>query len=315
MTALDPATESAGPKLVYVALGEGTTRRETLDDPDRRFLSYFTNHLEPLGTVLTSLVSGVDTAALVDLFRTEIGSPQIKLWAIDAGKALESAPSGGRAATRFVFEQLRPVMDRVTRKMADEMLAGIAGPEALYAKVTGLQAGEIGLPAYEDPRIRNFVERVVLAGSGALVVNNTFAEWAAVSALRRVEPDLLMVRFARRRRFVPLRQLDPFQVPRSPWEDLPAEDPGESLQDADVLAYYVWLETRKNPRLRDRTHFLIHLEGSRAALFFGPGVRAGARCDEAARPEDFTSTVAHLAGKDPTRYGGKVIEDVLATRG
>jgi hypothetical protein len=303
LSALDEPAAPGTPKLVYVALGEGTGPAQTLGDAERRFLPYFTNHLEPAGALLTSLSGGIDADLLLELFR---GSPPIKLWAIDAGNALRP-----RAATFFGFEQLRPVMDRVTRKMAGEMLAGVSGPEALYAKVTGFKALDLGLPAFEDARIHRFAERVVLEGSGALLINNSFAEWAALSALRRVEPDLLLVRFAQRRRFVPLRQLDPFQAPGAPGADLAAEDAGESLEDADVLAYYVWLETRKNARYRDRTHFLFHLEGSGAALLAGPGVRKGARVDAPVRPEDLASTLAHLIRNEPSRFGGNVIDGAL----
>ena len=307
--------EAAGPKFVFVTLGEGTSRAQTLDDPDHRFVSYFWNHLEPLGTLFTSLATepaGAAGAPLVSLFRSALGRPQIKVWAIETGKSLKPAGDPATGATWFSFEQLRPVLDRVTRKMADTMLAGVSGPEALYSKITDFKIEELGLPTYQDSRIQKLIEQVILQGSGALVINNTFAEWTAVQALRRVEPDLLMVRFGQRRRFVPLRQLDPFQPARPGSEDLPAEDSGESLQDADVLTYYIWLETRKNPRYKDRTYFLIYLEGSRAALFIGPGIHAGKRISEPACFEDIVATTARLFGVDPARYGGTILHSALA---
>jgi hypothetical protein len=309
-------TDPSPTKLVFVTLGEGTDRSLTLDDPDKRCLPYFWNHIEPLGTLFTSFTTELSAAGgmpLVVLFRSELGSPQIKVWGIDTGASFKSVSDPVRGAIWFSFEQLRPVMDRVTRKIAATMVAGISGPEALYTTVTDFKIEELGLPRYEDARIRKFIEQVVLQGSGALVINNTFAEWAAVQALRRVEPDLLMVRFGLRRRFIPLRQLDPFQSDQPESGNLPAEDPAESLQDADILTYYIWLETRKNPRFRDRTYFLIHLEGSRAALLVGPGIKAGTRVSDPAGLVDIATTIAGLLGVDPTRIGGSIVGGALAT--
>ena len=206
---LAPLSEAAGtssPKLVAVILGEGTTRKQTLEDPDRRFLSYFWNHLRPLGTLFTNLEPGPgrkfagllsDSPAaeqgapsLFTLFRIFLGSPQIKVWAIETGTELKPPASDPASSpTWFSFEQLRPVMDRVTRKMAGEMLRGVSGPEALYQKVTDFKMEELGLPRYEDLRIQSFIRQVIVQGSGALVINNSFAEWAALHlALSYFEP-------------------------------------------------------------------------------------------------------------------------------
>jgi hypothetical protein len=313
LTAQAPSDDGRAPKLVFVMLGEGTAPGDTLEDPDRRFLSYFWHYLEPLGTLFTSVTMEAAAAPLVSLFRSTLNRPQIKVWAIETGSALAATADAAQGAIWFSFEHLRPVLDRVTRKLADTMMAGVSGPEALYAKISDFKMEELGLPRYDDPRIRKFVEQIILQGSGALVINNTFAEWTALQALRRVEPDLLMVRFGRRRRFVPLRQLDPFQAPLPESGDLPAEDPGESLQDADVLAYYIWLETRKHVRYRDRTHFLIYLEGTKAALLIGPGVKSGIRITDPVRLEDIASTLAGLMGVVPGRYRGKVLKQILTT--
>jgi hypothetical protein len=301
----------AGPKLVMAILGEGTGRAQTVEDSDQRYLSYFWNHLQPLGTLFARIDEeprhGFGCTELYKLFRQHLGMPQIKTWAIETGTELK--PDGpDHAPTWFSFEHLKPVMERVTRKMADEMLAGVRGPEALYAKLTDFKMDELGLPNYDDLRIRKFIEQVIVSGSGALVINNSFAEWTALQALRRVEPDLLVVRFGARRRFVPLRQLDPFG-PGS--QALEPEDAGESLQDADVLTYYVWLETRKNPIYRDSTYFLIYLEGSRAGLLLGPAIRKDHTIHESVTSQDLVATLARLVGVSSEGFGGRVLHQAL----
>jgi hypothetical protein len=302
---------SSRPKLVMAILGEGTGRAQTVEDSDQRYLSYFWNHLQPLGTLFARIDGEPGDrfacAPLFTLFRKHLGMPQIRTWAIETGTELKPG-NADHAPTWFSFEHLKPVMERVTRKMADEMLAGVTGPEALYAKLTDFKMDELGLPDYDDLRIRKFIEQVIVSGSGALVINNSFAEWTALQALRRVEPDLLVVRFGARRRFVPLRQLDPFG-PGS--QGLEPEDAGESLQDADVLTYYVWLETRKNPRYRDSTYFLIYLEGSRAGLLLGPAIRKDHTIRESVTSQDLVATLARLVGVSSEGFGGRVLHQAL----
>jgi hypothetical protein len=311
LTAGFESQRSSGPKLVVAVLGEGTGRAQTVEDSDQRYLSYFWNHLQPLGTLFARIEQEprdqFGWAALFKLFRQDLGMPQIKTWAIETGTELKPG-SADHAPTWFSFEHLKPVMERVTRKMADEMLAGVTGPEALYAKLTDFKMDELGLPGYDDLRIGKFIEQVIVSGSGALVINNSFAEWTALQALRRVEPDLLVVRFGARRRFVPLRQLDPFG-PGS--QGLEPEDAGESLQDADVLTYYVWLETRKNPRYRDSTYFLIYLEGSGAGLLLGPAIRKDHTIREPVTSQDLVATLAQLVGVSSEGFGGRVLHQAL----
>ena len=198
LTAGFESQRSSRPKLVMAILGEGTGRAQTVEDSDQRYLSYFWNHLQPLGTLFARIDGEPGDrfacAPLFTLFRKHLGMPQIRTWAIETGTELKPG-NADHAPTWFSFEHLKPVMERVTRKMADEMLAGVTGPEALYAKMTDFKMDELGLPDYDDPRIRKFIEQVIVSGSGALVINNSFAEWTALQALRRVEPDLLVVRF------------------------------------------------------------------------------------------------------------------------
>src|SRR5262245_32948999 len=179
LTAGFESRRSSGPKLVVAVLGEGTGRAQTIEDSDQRYLSYFWNHLQPLGTLLARFDEEprpqLGCSALFKLFRQHLGMPQIKTWAIETGTELKPGDAE-HAPTWFSFEHLKPVMERVTRKMADEMLAGVTGPEALYAKLTDFKMDELGLPEYDDLRIRKFIEQGIVSGRGALVINNSCAE-------------------------------------------------------------------------------------------------------------------------------------------
>ena len=63
--------------------------------------------------------------------------------------------------------------------------------------------------------VQAFVRDVFLTGNGTLFVNNTFVEWAAVQALRRAQPRLLVARYGVRDKMKPFSSLLLFSQPRA----------------------------------------------------------------------------------------------------
>ncbi len=90
-----------------------------------------------------------------------------------------------------------------------------------------------------------FQVKLLTEGSGTQIFSTTFAQWAAREALRRAQPLTLLVRFAPRQRQKPMNEM------LSAGADSRVElDPMGSLVDADMGAYYNWLNQQRLTRSR-----------------------------------------------------------------
>ncbi len=108
-----------------------------------------------------------------------------------------------------------------------------------------------------NPRVREFVRGIMLSGNGSLVFNNSFVQWGATEAMRRVQPQVLVAAFGIRPRLKPFSGSVLFEDQRraNPVED--AEDPAGSLVDALKLAEYVYLAEGRTPAYQERTLTLL----------------------------------------------------------
>jgi hypothetical protein len=136
----------------------------------------------------------------------------------------------------------------------------------------------IGSPARPTPTGLSFVRDLFLTGNGTLFVNNTFVEWAAVQAIRRAEPRLLVARYGVRDKMKPFSSLLLFSQPRASDQIPEIEDPVGSFIDVEQLSHYVWLNAEKSPAYRQRTLHLLLAEGIDEML----AIRSGADASPAA---------------------------------
>lgn len=262
--------------------------------------------LEALFTVVKqdNAPVGADLRAaptIFGMFRESRKASPLDTWIIEAGDTLhslceKSTPEDRRAdcATGLSYDRLRAYRERLTETIYTKVRAGIAGPLELAAYLKTLQMRpHEGLTLFADDLVMAFVRDVFLAGAGTLVINNTFVEWAAVQALKRAQPHLLVARFGVRDKMKPFSSLLLFSKPR-PTDQIPImQDPLGSFVDAELLAYYIWLNAEKGPPYRDRTLYLLLAEGVDEML----AVRSGAK--------------GSLSGSLPTA----TLPDVTATMG
>ena len=83
--------------------------------------------------------------------------------------------------------------------------------------------------------------KLLTEGSGTQIFSTSFVQWTAREALRRAQPLTLLVRFAPRQRQKPMNQL------LSPSQGPVELDPLGSLLDADMGAYYNWINQQRLP--------------------------------------------------------------------
>ena len=227
-------------------------------------------------------------------------------WIVDAGEALhdlceESAAAGSARAVALSYARLRGYREELSRSLYRRVLAGVSSPQELadFARALDIRP----LAGTADEVVRAFVRDVFLGGNGTLLVSNTFVEWAAVQALKRAEPRLLVARFGVRDKMKPFSSLLLFSSPR-PTDQVPTlEDPLGSFVDVEQLAYYVWLNAEKSPAYRGKTLYLLLAEGVDEVLAIRPEAAAGEPFlpAEATLPEVAAAMAAWLSR--PTQSG------------
>jgi len=185
-------------------------------------------------------------------------------WYIDGGQALEHAAS----VTGVSYAALEPVRAALLEKMRSEIARPGMGPEMLRTVMAQLRPGDLGIAKSADPVLDRFQVRLLTEGSGTQIFSTSFTQWAAREALRRAQPASLLVRFGPRQRQKPMNEL------LSPAGEKPELDFVGSLVDADMGAYYNWLNQQRLPGA-DKAMFLVWFEDHSAALAISPTMPRG----------------------------------------
>ncbi len=279
---------------------------------------------------LTGLFGGRPGAAatLIDAAGTAEGATPLDAWIIESGEALHartesaSADDGGQApaatSTGLSYQRLRGYRDDLTRALYEKIQAGVESPQAFAAYARSLRiAPRPGALRHAPDVVQAFVRDLFLTGNGTLFVNNTFVEWAAVQAIRRAQPRLLVTRYGVRDRMKPFSSLLLFSQPRASDQIPDIEDPVGSFVDVEQLSHYVWLNAEKSPAYRQRTLHLLLAEGIDQMLAIRSGAIAGPAPPRPAAPSaaslaDVSATMAQWLGLPRPHPQGRPIETLLA---
>lgn len=184
-------------------------------------------------------------------------------WYIDGGQEADHDP----LLTCISYQDLEPARAALLRKMRAEIERPGMGPELLRTLLAQMRPADLGL-GKADAVLDRFQVKLLTEGSGTQVFSTTFTQWAAREALRRAQPLTLLVRFAPRQRQKPMNEL------LSASHDHAELDPVGSLIDADMSAYYNWLNQQRLPGA-EKSSFLVWFEGHNEALAIGPALPRG----------------------------------------
>ncbi len=257
-----PPSQPVIPRLSIVVVGQGATEES---HPLFR-------KLRPHGTYF-SQVNPANGLLLV-MQRAAARAKQRPLpfghWYIDGGTPASLPPEGLEV---LAYRQLDAIRDAVVAKLRGMILAG-AGTEARRSALMQLTPEDVGLKGDGQERVLNHFKLAVLSeGSGVQFFSTTFVQWAAREVLRRAQPVTLVARFA------------PRLTERSMNEALtnvrmsPVLDPQGALVDADMGAYYTWLNQMRLTGA-DRSSFLVWFEGHTKALLVSPSAARGVESSE-----------------------------------
>jgi hypothetical protein len=241
-------------------------------------------------------------------------------WMVESHQALHDvcrvgslAGTSNTAVTGLSYDLLREYREELMRALYGKVVAGVESPQAFAAYARSLKiAPDPAALLYSADILQAFVRDVFLTGNGTLFVNNTFVEWAAVQALRRAQPRMLVTRFGVRHKFRPFSSMLLFSQPKASEQTPLVEDPAGSFIDVEQLSYYVWLNAEKGPAYRNRTLYLFLAEGVDELLAIrsdAPGT--GGRAPESATLADVCATMAQWLGVPLRDLPGRPISSLV----
>lgn len=279
-----PPRQPRMPRLGIVVLGQGV---------DQTHYPLF-RKLRPSGVYLANMkpADGLEILLAAAAKRAAAASGAdaggFAHWYIDGGPASGGVDSGGVAspsaqlAQSVQAAQLTLVsygaLDKARTLLLDQtqkaIQSGSLGPEGLRSMLAQMTPEDIGLDGKgKDAVLDRFQLSLLTQGSGTQIFSTTFVQWAARECIRRAQPETLLLRYAPRRKQEPMNAMLSGQTAGGP-------DPAGSLVDADMGAYYTWLNMR---RLTDsaQARFLVWFEGHKQAVAIGPGLPKGTTSDSA----------------------------------
>jgi hypothetical protein len=250
-----PPSEPAVTRLGIAIIGQGV---KSYDAPLFR-------NLRAHGTYFSNLKSENGLQLLVDAVgeRAKAQPAPYAHWYVDGGEAIEHISS----LTCVSYQGLDSLRSALLKEIQREIQRPGMGPEELNHRLAGLKPSDLGMQM-ADPVMGRFQLKVLTEGSGTQIFSTTFAQWSAREALRRAQPLTLLVRFAPRQSLRPMNEL------LSDSSAAPKLDALGSLIDADMGAYYHWINQQRLPGA-SQSVFLAWFEGHQQAVAISPTLPQG----------------------------------------
>ena len=220
--------------------------------------------LRPFGTHFTNLEEGDGYRLLLSSVEKRATAHPLPYghWYIDGGAVTGSACA---ALTSVSYESIRPLRIALQSRMQAAWAAGM-GSETLRTTLAQLQPKDFEL--HGNPVFDRFQLSLLSEASGTQIYSTTFAQWAAREVLRRAQPQTLLLRFAPRQRERPMNEM------LEEGNKTPPLDPAGSLRDADLGAYYTWLNLQRLAGAAESS-FLVWFENHKEALLIAPKTARG----------------------------------------
>ncbi len=191
-------------------------------------------------------------------------------WYVDGGQAVDHS----QLISCVSFQKLETVRAALLKNIQTEISKPGMGPEELRSHMARLSPSDLGMAKGGDEVLERFEVKLFTEGSGTQIFSTTFAQWATREALRRAQPNTLLVRFAPRQRQKPMNELMTVS------DSKPELDPMGSLIDADMGSYYHWINQQRLPG-SEQSSFLVWFEGHSHALVIAPSLPQGTESNSA----------------------------------
>ncbi|MFT4113789.1 hypothetical protein [Silvibacterium sp.] len=196
-------------------------------------------------------------------------------WYIEGG-AFDSTLSPQLAA--IGYDDLQSTRAAMMRRMQQILGSGRGGPEELRTLMAMTTPADLGLPSGDNETLSRFKVSVLGEGSGTQIFSTTFVQWSAREALRRAQPSTLLMRYAPRQRQLPMNEM------LSGASAHPEPDPAGSTVDADMGAYYTWINQQRLTGA-SQASFLVWSQAQNVAVAVSPTLPHATESSNAVRVE------------------------------
>jgi hypothetical protein len=252
-----PEQDVPTPRLGIVVIGKGIVRTGY-----PRF-----RKLRPHGMYFSQINLESNSKPMLEVLATRAHAYPLPYahWSIDGAKPTGSLHKG---VTEIAYDSLASVRNATIRKM--QQIAGTnSGVEAIHRGLMATTPSDVGLGSPgSDPVLDRLAISLFTEGSGTQIYGTTFVQWTAREVLRRARPLTLLATFT------------PRQTEEAADEELSGLsrgsvlDPTGSLIDADMGAYYTWLNMQRLTGA-NQSAFLAWFEDSGEAVAIAPSMTAG----------------------------------------
>ncbi|MGA8595248.1 MAG: hypothetical protein WB676_10950 [Bryobacteraceae bacterium] len=251
-----PAEKPVAPRLSIAVIGQGVNGN---DYPLFR-------KLRPNGTYFEQVKADNGCQTLLDYVCARAAAypgPYLH-WYVDGGQELGYRSENLTCVSYHRIERIRSAL---LKHIKTSMESGV-GPEALRTSLAQMRPEQLGLNA-EGPEglVNRFQMSVLTEGSGTQIYSTTFVQWSARELLRRAQPLTLLTRYAPRQQERSMEEMLENAKPR-------AFDVRGSLIDADMGAYYTWINQERLPDA-GASAFLVWFENHNEALAIGAKMARG----------------------------------------
>ncbi len=247
-------------RLTIVVLGRGSTLQ--LPHPFARLRRH--------GLLLTALAQATAPAEIYSSFSTHAaGSPEpYAHWYVDGGSPWTDGYARLPTTVAVDYPSLDSLRTRVLAGMESAVNHGNAGAELLRSNMArttqdDLRAAELT----PDPVLQRFYTELFTLSSGPQIFSTSFVQWTGRELFRRARPHTVLLRYAPRQQNRSFNTLLQAGAAAS-------LDPDGSLLDAEMGAYYTWIEAQRVTR-SGRNTFLAWREGTATALLIGRNTAPG----------------------------------------
>jgi len=203
-------------------------------------------------------------------------------WYIDGGHAADHSS----LLSCVSFQKMEPLRAALLKDIQTETAKPGMGPEELRSHMARLSSVDLGIDKTGDDVLERFQVKLLTEGSGTQIFSTTFVQWTTREVLRRAQPVSLFARFAPRQRQRPMNEL------LSGSGTNLELDPVGSLIDADMAAYYQWINQQRLPH-SEQSSFLVWFEGHKHALAISPSLPRGT---ESSSPLDLGQLLSLATG-------------------